>query len=63
MTDQIKDFVSLQVKKSNPKPKLTVLEEFKRLRKNEIGRINYKKLENDRPAQRKNKSRKSFSNR
>ena len=36
MTDQIKDFVSLQVKKSNPKPKLTVLEEFKRLRKNEI---------------------------
>ena len=35
MTDQIKDFVSLQVKKSNPKPKLTVLEEFKR--------INYKK--------------------
>ena len=34
MTDQIKDFVSLQVKKS--KPKLTVLEEFKRLRKNEI---------------------------
>lgn len=42
MTDQIKDFVSLQVKKSNPKHKLTVLEEFKRLRKNEIARINNK---------------------
>lgn len=38
MTDQIKDFVSLQVKKANPKPKLTVLEEFKRLRKNELQR-------------------------
>lgn len=40
MTDQIKDFISLQVKKSNPKTKLTVLEEFKRLRKNDKKQFN-----------------------
>lgn len=44
MTNQLKDFVSLQVKKANLKPKLTVLEEFKRLHRNEIYRIKNKKL-------------------
>ena len=43
MTEQLRDFVSMQVKKPKQKPKSTVLDEIKRLRRNQRDRINYKK--------------------